>query len=126
MYMSGLQGLNVAVRRCGRGGVKSSITELVDCVRVLERKAELTNSNRLAAKRLQQRVTNMDSAFRTYDMHVVDLVEKADDLESKQAALDNHDDGVIGLFGLIAKLAKPGEGEEKHKPDPKRSLQKGC
>ena len=55
---------------------------------------------------------------------MVDLLEEEKDLESGQAVLDDHDNRVIGLFGCLQCLATQGEGEKKHKPDPKRSLQR--
>ena len=55
---------------------------------------------------------------------MVNLLEKEKDLEREQAALDDHDYRVIGLFSCLEHLATPGGGEEKHKPDPKRSLQR--
>ena len=65
--MSGLhvQGLDVAGRRRWRGVVKASITKLIDRVRELELKDELTHSDRLEAERFQQcNWPTLDGEFR--------------------------------------------------------------
>ena len=56
-------------------------------------------------------------------LDVFDLLEE-DDLETEQAILDNHDDRITGVLDALERLAKPVSGEEKHKPDPKQSVQR--
>ena len=53
-----------------------------------------------------------------YHLGVVDLLEE-EDLKKEHAALDNHDNMIIGLFGRLANLPTQ---EERSKPDPGRSL----
>ena len=100
--MSRLQNLDITGRRRRRGVVKS-ITKLIDCIRELEGKVELTHTDWLAAKRLQQQLTNMDGEFRTYMYYrsVIDWLEDEGELENNQALLDNHDDRVTGLFSCL-------------------------
>ena len=54
----------------------------------------------------------MDGEFRTDHLGVVDFLEEEKDLENEQAALDDHDNRVTGLFGRLANLATPKEGVE--------------
>ena len=104
--------------------VKASITNLIDCVRVLEGKFKFTHSDQLEAERLQQRLTNRDCKFKTYHLGVVDLLEEAGDLENEQTALDDHDDRVAGLLRHLTHLVTPEDQAEKPKLDPWLSLQR--
>ena len=108
------------------GVVKVSITKLIDSVRELEGKVQLTHSDRLEAERLQQRLTNLDCEFRTYHLGMVDtcILEEEDDLEKQQADLDDHDDRVTGLLRSLAHLVTPEEETEKPKLDPWWRLQR--
>ena len=110
--MSGLQGLDVAGRQHQRGVVKTFIMKLVNHVCELEGKVELTHTDRLEVKRLQQRLTKMDGGVKTYHLGIVDQLEEKEDLDNEQAALDDHNDRVTGLFDCLAHLAAPEEGEE--------------
>ena len=66
----------------------------------------------------------MDGEFRTYLLGVVDLLQQEEYLESEQAVLDEHDDRITGLLDCLEHLAAPAGEEEKHRPDPNRSLQR--
>ena len=81
--MSELLGLDIMARCCHRGVVKVSITRLVEHVVKLEHKLNLTHSDQLAAQRLQQKLTGMDSEFKRYHLSIVDLLEKAEELENE-------------------------------------------
>ena len=122
--MSGLQDLDVAGRRRRRGVVKASITKLMDRVHDLELKVGLSHTDRLEAKRFQERLTNLDAEFRMYHLAVVDLLEEEGDLVKEQADLDDHDDRVTGLLRRLAHLATPEDRAERAKFDPRRSLQR--
>ena len=123
--MAEIQYLDAPGRRRRRGVVKASITKLVDRVRELEGKgADLTDPDRLSAKRLQQRLNDMDREFRTYHLGLVDLLDTAQDLETEQAALNEHDDRLTGLLDRLERLATPARKEERHLPDPTPELQR--
>ena len=79
--------------------VKASITKLVNPACELEGKIKLTHADRLAVKRLQQRLTNLDEEFKTYHLGVVDFLEEEKDLENDQAALD--DDRVSAWVKIL-------------------------
>ena len=64
--------------------------ELVNHVRELEDKDELTHSDWLALKRLQQWLTNTNGEFKTYHLDVDDLLEEEENQENEQAAPDDH------------------------------------
>ena len=66
----------------------------------------------------------MNYEFRTYHLGVVDLLERAEELETEQTVLDDHTDRITRLLVHLECLVMPGEGEEKCKPNPKRSLQR--
>ena len=124
--MSELTGLDVTARPRRRGVVKASIAKLVERMLELERKFELMHSDRLAAQRLQQKLTGLDGEFKRYHLSIVDLIDNNEDLESEQAAMDDHDDKlkVTGLFNRPARLAMLEEHEEKVRLDPREHLRK--
>ena len=55
----------------------------------------------------QHRLTDIDDEFKTYQMAMVDYFEEEEDLENKQAALDNHDSWDTHLFNRFAHLVTP-------------------
>ena len=122
--MSGLQDLDVSGRRRRRGVVKASITKLTDRVEDLELRVALSHTDRLEAKRFQERLTNLDAEFRMYHLAVVDLLEEEGDLAKEQADLDDHDDRVTDLLRRLTHLATPEDRAEKAKFDPRQCLQR--
>ena len=122
--MSGLQDLDVSGRRRRRGVVKASITKLTDRVLDLESRVALSHTDRLEAKRFQERLTNLDAEFRMYHLAVVDLLEEEGDLAKEQADLDDHDDRVTDLLRRLTHLATPEDRAEKAKLDPRQCLQR--
>ena len=106
--MSELLGLDVVARHRCRGVVKAYVTKLFEHVIELERKFKPAHSDRLAAQRLQQRLIGMDGEFKCYHLCIVDLLEDAEELETKQVGLDNHDDRVTDLFNCPTHLTTPG------------------
>ena len=52
---------------------------------------------------------------------MVDLLEDEEDLKNEQAALDDHDDRVTGLFDHLVNHVTLEEQVEKSKPDPRQS-----
>ena len=85
----------------------------MDCVHDLELKVALSHTDRLEAKRFQERLTNLDAEFRMYHLAVVDLLEEEGDLVKEQADLDDHDDRVTSLLCRLAHLATPGRSSRK-------------
>ena len=122
--MSGLQDLDVSGRRRRRGVVKASITKLTDRVLDLELRVALSNTDRLEAKRFQERLTNLDAEFRMYHQAVVDLLEEEGDLAKEQADVDDHDDRVTDLLRRLTRLATPEDPAEKANFDPHQCLQR--
>ena len=116
--MTEVQGLDVTARRRRRGMVRASITKLAAHFDELERKLELSHSDRLAAQPLHQRLASMAAEFKGYHLAIVDLLQEEEELEGEQAILDDHDDKVAGLFDRLAYLNTPVEHEIKAKPDP--------
>ena len=111
--MAEVQALDVSARRHLRGVVKASITKLATRVNELEMKPELSHSDELAAKRMQERLTGLDGKFKGYHLAVVAWLEEDEDLDRKQAVLDSHDNRVTGLFDRIAGLTTLVERETK-------------
>ena len=64
-------------------------------------------------------VTGMDGEFKRYHLRIVDLLEDAEELETKQAAFDDHDEWP---FDHLAHLATPEECEVKVRFDPQQPL----
>lgn len=58
----------------------------------------------MAAKRLQERLTGVDPEFKSYHLSIVAVLEQEEYLATKEAAMDNHDDRVTGLFTHLMTL----------------------
>ena len=54
----------------------------------------------------------MDGEFRTYCVGVIDLLEREEDLETKQSVLDKNDDRITGLLDHLYHLALLAGGED--------------
>ena len=93
--------------------VKASITKLLDRIHNLERKADLTHTDRLSAKRMQQWLNDMDGEFKTYHLSLVDLLDSVEDLETEQAVLNEHDDRLIALLDHLQRLATAAKKKRK-------------
>ena len=111
--MAEVQDLDVSARRGLRSVVRASITKLTTRVSELERKPELSHSDQLTAKRMQDRLAGLDSEFKSYHLSIVTLLEEETDLEMEQATINDHDDKVSGLFDRLMMLTTPVEREAK-------------
>ena len=112
--------MNVSVRRRLRGVVKASITKLATRINELEMNPELSHSDELAAKQMQEGLTGLDGEFKGYHLAVVALLEEDEDLDREQAVLDDHNDRVTGLFDRIVGLITTVKREIK--TDPKQHI----
>ena len=114
-----IEQLGLSARRRRRGAVRASITKLVDRVRDLERKADLSASEVLAALRSVERLKELDDDFKQYHFAVVDLLEDEDEEKTEQAILDEHDERVAKLTDRLQTLTtrpkKRGEPTEEQK-----------
>ena len=108
--------MDVSARRRLRAVIKASITKSATRVNELEMKPELSRSDELAAKRMQERLTGLDGEFKGYHFAGVALLEEDEDLDREQAVLDEHDDRVTGLFNRITGLITPVRREIKAYP----------
>ena len=122
--MADLKGLDIAAKRRRRGVAKASITKLADRVIELERKPKLTNTERLTAQRLQQRLLELDGDFKRFHFSIVDDLESEEDQEREQAIIDDQDTKVTDLFTRLAPLAVEEKHEEVVKIDPRDHLKK--
>ena len=77
----------------------ASITRLDDKVGELETKERLSPVDQLAAKRLQQRLKDLNEGFKCLHFAIIDLLEQQEDLEMEQAAFDDHEHRV-GSLGI--------------------------
>ena len=71
----------------------------------LEHKLELSHSDQMGARHLQQRLTGLDPEFKSYHLSIINLFENAQKIENEQATMDDNDDRVTGLFNHLACLA---------------------
>ena len=122
--MAEFAGLDITARRRRRGVAKASITKLIDRVLELEHKPKLTNTDRLTAQRLQQRLTDLDGDFKRYHLSIVDVLENDEEQTREQAVIDDHDNKVTELFTRILRLTMEEEREEEAKLDPRKHLSK--
>ena len=97
-------GLDVMARHHRRGMAKVTITKLAECVVELEHKLQLTHSGQLAAQLSQQRLTGLDGGFKCYNLSIVNLLKNVEELETEQAATDNHYDRVTDLSMTLCAL----------------------
>jgi hypothetical protein len=83
-----------STNRKRKGVVRASVT------RLLARVSELEHDT---ARRLQQKLEELDSDFKTYHLAVVDLTDD-EALDTEQAMLDEHDDKVTDLSARLQQL----------------------
>ena len=100
-----IEKLGLSARRRRRGAVRASITKLADRVRDLERKADLSATEVLAARQSVERLKELNEDFKQYHFAVVDLVDDEGVEEAEQAVLDEHDDRVANLTDRLQALA---------------------
>ena len=76
----------------GEAVVRASLTRLDTRVGELEGKGEtLTSGDVRIAQQLLQKLSSLDSDFKSYHFSIIDLVEE-NSLETEQRVLDEHDD----------------------------------
>ena len=80
-------------------------TSPAPAVRNVERKADLSATEVLAARRFVGRSKELNDDFKRYHFAVVDLVEDKDVEEAEQAILDEHDERVANLTDRLQTLA---------------------
>ena len=100
-----------------RGVARASITRLTNRLKDLEGEDEGTRTLELA-KRMSQKLTDLDSEFRTHHHAVVDLIDDDDILAKEQEALDAHDDAVAELSVRIKQVitaSSPSSNESSHR-----------
>ena len=76
-----VQALDVSARHLLRGMAKVSFIKLATRVNELEMKPELSPSDELAAKQMQERLTGLDGEFKGYHLAVVALLVEDEDLD---------------------------------------------
>ena len=81
----------VATSRRRRGVIRASITKQADKINELETKVMLFPPDKFEAQQFPKKLEGLDADFKAYHVKVVDLIEE-EDLEGKQAVLDEHDD----------------------------------
>lgn len=80
-----------------RGVVKASITRVETRVAELESKIGLSAEDKLTAQHLSQRLSALETEFKTHHLPVVDLTDEGS-LEGEQTMLDEIDDRVANLI----------------------------
>ena len=96
-------GCLLANARKRRGVARASITRLCNHLKDLEGKTEQPKTLELA-RRLSQKLTDLDSEFRTHHHTVIDLTDDEDALAKEQKLLDTHDDLLAGLSVRIKQV----------------------
>ena len=113
--------LGIAASRRRRGVIRASVTKLADRIAELEAKMTLSPTDIFKAQQLQKKLEGYDTDFKLYHFKVVDLVEQ-EELERKQAILEEHDDRVTDYSYRLQQLLCPDERTPKAEPDPRRHL----
>jgi ATP-dependent helicase/DNAse subunit B len=92
-----------STNRKRKGVVRASVTRLLARVSELEHKERPSPGDLDTARRLQQKLEELDSDFKTYHLAVVDLTDD-EALDTEQAMLDEHDDKVTDLSARLQQL----------------------
>ncbi len=94
----------LASNRKRRGVVRASITRIDTRVGELEEKGEaLTSGDARIAQQLLQRLSSLDSDFKSYHFSIIDVIGE-DSLEAEQRILDGHDDKLANLSARLQEL----------------------
>ena len=93
----------ISSQRKRRGVVRGSITRLQTKIRGLE--ARLDDPDTPAhGRRILQKLSELDSDFKTQHFALIDLIEKDEDLEREQEILDRHDEEIAQLVITVERL----------------------
>ena len=96
-----------------RGVARASITRLTNRLRDLEAGVGADKTLELA-QRMSQKLSDVDSEFRTHHHAVVDLIDDEETLAKEQKVLDTHDDLVSELSVRVKQViaaASPSSNE---------------
>ena len=78
---------------------------------------------RLTAKRMQQRLGEVDGDFKRLHFTIVDLLEQQEDLELKQAIFDEHEDRIDELGDRLQQLILRDESAKGELTAPLKGLE---
>ncbi len=98
----------ISVRRRKRGAIRGSITRLQTKVIELQSNTELPDIQ-LRARRIADKVKDLDNDFKTHHFSIIELVENADVLDEEQAISDEHDDIVSEIAVAVERLISSSE-----------------
>ena len=79
-----------------RGVARASLTRLTNRLKDLEGESAEHKTLELA-QRMSQKLSDLDSEFRTHHHALIDLIDDEDALAKEQEVLDTHDDLVAEL-----------------------------
>ena len=90
-----------------RGTVRASITKMVSRVADMERRAPLSPTDEVVAKRMEQKAYDLDNEFRGYHYSILELMEEDEDFDGEQAILDEHEEKVSNILDRLYLLLNP-------------------
>ena len=88
--------LDLSVNRKRRGVARASITRMRARILDLETKERSSPVGLETARRLKQKLEDLDSDFKSHHYAIVDLIEEGT-MDAEQTTLDEHDDRVTDL-----------------------------
>ena len=87
--------------------VCTSVTKLVSHVINLERRALHSSTNEIVAKRMEQKVYELDKDFREYHYSILDLMEEGDNFDGEQVILDALEEKISNILDRLYVLLVP-------------------
>ena len=93
--------LEIIGKKRRRGTVRASLTKMVSHVVDMECRAPLSPTDEIVAKRMEQKMYDLDKDFRGYHYSILDLMEKDEDFDEEQATLDEHEEKISNILDRL-------------------------
>ena len=90
----------------------------------MERRAPLSPTDEVVAKRMEQRVYDLDKEFRGYHYSILELMEEDEDFDGEQAILDDDEDKVSNILDRLYVLLNPAKPSAGLFDDPRPKIDK--
>ena len=76
-------------------------TRLEDQIQIFVLKRELLHSDGLAIQHLLKKLKAQNAEFKKHHYSIMELLKDEEELDQKQATLDNHDDRIADIIGRL-------------------------
>ena len=100
-YLSDMSDAENKGKKRQRGTVCASITKMVRRVANMERKAPLSPTVKIVAKRMEQKIYDLDKDFQGYHYSILDLMEEDEDFDGEQVILDEYEEKISNILDCL-------------------------